>query len=203
MVGDGPGEKQSAKKGEEKKRKLEEKIENWSGRFVKIPRTTYKLHHPIVAIVGRSETGANSKSFFRLSSLACKLASSLSPLRDLAGARRLPPEIQFAENALRGASRKPVESDKLVIEQGIFLSFSGRWLGRLPFVPRDSIARARGNDTVCPIYKKRRQLLRSPQRINIVYVSTRIGYRAWEFVVFLRFPAPRRLQSSRSSRYIG
>lgn len=43
-------------------------------------------------------------------------------------------------SVLRGASRKPVEPDKLVIEQRIFLSFSGGW--------RLSRAIARGGNRV-------------------------------------------------------
>lgn len=45
----------------------------------------------------------------------------------------------------------------------------------MPFVPRDPIARARGSAQSCPTYKKRRQLSRPPQRINIVYVSMRVS----------------------------
>lgn len=74
-------------------------------------------------------------------------------------------------NVLRGASRKPVEPDKLVIEQRIFLSFSG---GGGSTVCPARPDRSRGQS--CPIYKKRQQLLRPP-RINIGYVSE-LTYRA-------------------------
>lgn len=132
---------------EKKKKKKETAGENRElvrlERFVKIPRTTYKLHR----IVGRSRTGAKSFSFFPLSLLACELSRARLTGRKIG--IRAPREIQFAGNALRGASRKPVESDKLVIEQRIFLSFSGKWLGRP--TRRDPIVRARGSDIVFDI----------------------------------------------------
>lgn len=140
----------------------------------------------IVSLAGLEP--AQSRS--RLSLYRCSRANSRAR-ETLAGRKigiRAPREIQFAGNALRGASRKPVESDKLVIEQRIFLSFSGKWLGATRLsAPEGAIS--------CSTYKKRRQLLRPPRRINIVYVSTSKGYRAWEFSL-----PPPRLSLSHSLR---
>lgn len=140
------------------------------------------------SFVRRSGTGAKSFSFVayrrsRASSRATRRRPRDRNPRRLGGRHE---KFNLPGNAFRGASRKPVEPDKLVIEQRIFLSFSGREVA-LP------IARARGAIS-CPTYKKRRQLLRPPRPINIVYVSTSIGgyRRACEFLVSLRISAPYR-----------
>lgn len=200
VTGWGLEKKGRAKEGRKKKEECGENRELVGlGRFVKIPRTTYKLHRSIVEAT--VTTWLESAKSLYVRSRRCVRCSRV---RVWAIRREVPREIQFAGNVLRGASRKPVEPDKLVIEQRIFLSFSGGGGSTvaLPFVPRDPIAR--GDNRVRYIksgsnYCDRRELILATCPSNVS--SSRNSVSA-SLSLFLYFSASRRLNIARSTRYI-
>lgn len=114
------GEKGGGEKKEMGEKERVEKIGNWSGSD-DLSKSRERLISYIVATAGRRRAASRLRS----STVARVRARARLAGRRIRARRRAPREIQFAGNGLRGASRKPVEPDKLVIEQRIFLSFSG------------------------------------------------------------------------------
>lgn len=126
----------SEKKGKKKKEKRE-KIENWSGsddlsksreRLISYTVRSYRCWlKPAKSFRTLTACSHVSGAYTRIlaRSFARALARAVRREQDSPPRSETPREIQFAGNAWRGASRKPVEPDKLVIERRIFLSFSG------------------------------------------------------------------------------